>query len=832
MFMNLGLRQILAIFTGLCFAINVPAQDIPLLPGDPAVLKGVMPNGMAYYLVTNPDEKGVADFVLVQKTGLRTAPNCGNRIKEIAENALTSLKRIDMNEFLANHEIIPEKEGFIEVTDDATVFRFSNLRLDMGVNVMDSTLLMIMDIADRANYVDDEFLKKWYSPADQAVIVSGDIDSKSVASKLMYMSYMIPSRESAARPEYVHEAKLHDVNVSEKGNIAEVSATWTSKRAPRELMNTVQPEIMEMSFNTLGTAAVGRVESYLEKLGVPAADVSYSHICSSVYPYDDSFTIHVAVEKGNAGKAREAIGEVMASINEKGLMTNEYMMAESSYLQALVEDAAKPFKSNGEYVDRCRNAFMYNSSLASSKEKLAFHTSRDLPDTMRQRLFNGIASALIQTPSVSSESFGDIVISDTLSRSVLPIKMKLKSSRKEPVSGGMTWTFQNGFKVVYKKMASDRMYYTLALNGGFGNIADLKPGEGAFIADHFMNCRISDMKAEDFMKFLNKEGIGMDVSVNLSNMMISGSAPKEKTVLLLRSLLAVANERTQADDDEFEYYRKSEYLSLDYAQGGFEARMAAVDSIMCPGYDYSPYKVKGRIQDGFRKRAEKYFDSQFGKMNDGVLVLVGNMYEEDLKRILMDHVWHFRMSETVSRRPAVRYQPVSGWSTYTVEGESDNLDVAVSARMPVTTDNYMAASLAVMVMRRELAHKLNGDGKSFSLSYNCRIYPEERLNVLISIPSASLEDLSDVRSALAGMKSVEISDKELNSYKETLKNHTAREMKSPEYWTHAIALRYLDGKDLSTNYAAKIDAVTPEKVRSVLALLDGGSKVEYVTIKK
>ena len=51
-----------------------------------------------------------------------------------------------------------------------------------------------------------------------------------------------------------------------------------------------------------------------------------------------------------------------------------------------------PVYNAEEYLDRCINAFMYNASLASPKERLAFHLSRNLPDTMRCRLFNDIAN--------------------------------------------------------------------------------------------------------------------------------------------------------------------------------------------------------------------------------------------------------------------------------------------------------------------------------------------------------------------------------------------------------------------------------------------------------
>ena len=78
---------------------------------------------------------------------------------------------------------------------------------------------------------------------------------------------------------------------------------------------------------------------------------------------------------------------------------------------------------------------------------------------------------------------------------------------------------------------------------------------------------------------------------------------------------------------------------------------------------------------------------------------------------------------------------------------------------------------------------------------------------------------------------MEVSEDLLKVFKAQLKNEIASEMKDPRYWVDAIVLRYLDGKDLSTAYASKVDAVTPVKVQSVLKMLDDGSKIEYVTTR-
>ena len=50
---------------GLVVAISLPAQKIHVLPSDSAVKTGVLPNGMTYYVASNPDFKGMADFALV-----------------------------------------------------------------------------------------------------------------------------------------------------------------------------------------------------------------------------------------------------------------------------------------------------------------------------------------------------------------------------------------------------------------------------------------------------------------------------------------------------------------------------------------------------------------------------------------------------------------------------------------------------------------------------------------------------------------------------------------------------------------------------------------------
>ena len=82
------------------------AQGLPSAPRDPSVKNGILPNGMAYYLVTNPTTDNIADFALVQRTGFK---DLGEQAGSVAREGLTSLPRLKESpqSFLASHGVAP-----------------------------------------------------------------------------------------------------------------------------------------------------------------------------------------------------------------------------------------------------------------------------------------------------------------------------------------------------------------------------------------------------------------------------------------------------------------------------------------------------------------------------------------------------------------------------------------------------------------------------------------------------------------------------------------------------------------------------------------------------
>ena len=88
-------------------------QDLNVLPSDPDITKGTLPNGVTYFLAANGTEKGLVEFALVQKTGKNTEDSLGRAVS-IARNAAVELPRFkgrNSREFLAGNGFFASKNA-------------------------------------------------------------------------------------------------------------------------------------------------------------------------------------------------------------------------------------------------------------------------------------------------------------------------------------------------------------------------------------------------------------------------------------------------------------------------------------------------------------------------------------------------------------------------------------------------------------------------------------------------------------------------------------------------------------------------------------------------
>lgn len=869
------LKHLVFIVAGLLFAIIMPAQTLPVLEPDKAVNTGVLPNGTSYYIVANPTIKGMADFALVQRTGKGNIPDSlENKAVSLSREALCGLPRCtsaSVQEFFSSHGVTPGKEGYVKVTDNATEFHFENVLLS-SKEVLDSALLVMLDMVDRISSSEDPFVKKWYAPSDQAVVVVGDVDAPQVAEKLKMISYMTPSRPSYPRKNYVwveRDSASYRVLPAVHDSVATITLEWNSARTPVEYMNTVQPAIYEVFLSELGMATKESIKNRFFIERIPHAEVKCVHKTSLHSFGDESFSISVAVAGKDFRKAVGIVAEELGRIDAGYTDVYDLKRMKKVCMETMKEQIMTPTVGNSEYVDRCVNAFIYNGSLSTLKTKVDFLSTRILPDSTELRLFNSVSSALLDPERNLKVSYSYPMPEDSLravftagwnsaknmvpqserryGRSDIPPRTylgpKLKVTEKtDHMSKGLEWTFSNGFKVVYRRMPTNgKLYYTLALNGGFSAIDNLEKGEGGYVSDYFMLSRICGMPADDFLNVLAFEGMSMDVYTALNATMINGSVADAKDINFMMNALLAALYYRSVDAEAVAYYESCEPLRNAMRSNAASRMVAKVNEIMCPDYKYVSHKMLDSIPSDLSHKAEKFYSQLFEKTNDGVLILLGDVDPNVMKKTMMSYAGCFVTTNVAFRKPLVRYMPASGWSTYTVEGDRNSVDISMSVPLALTADNFMAAEVAVMVLKKHLSEAIADTGMYLEMSHECRIYPNERINFHISLNEVSqdgfasgtvhtgpIEAMKIVRSVLSGEYGLEVTKEDVDAFKGQIKTGLDMEMKIPFYWLNVISRRHLAGKDFTTSYEARIKSVTVDRVKDILSRLDEGTRVEYI----
>lgn len=869
--------QLVLSVVGLLSSIIMPAQNLPVMAPDKAVKTGTLPNGTGYYIVSNPAIKGIADFALVQKTGTDNLDDTSSfKAVSIAREALSVLPRCggrSVQDFFMSHGVNPGRDGFVKVTGNATEYRFSNMLIPKP-EVLDSALLVLLDMVDRVSDAEDPFLKKWYAPSDQVIVVAGDVDASSVADKMKMISYMTPSSASSPRKGYVWEGRdtaVYAAVPAVHDSLASFTMVWNSARTPREYMNTVQPVIYEMFLAELGMLSEEYIKDGLRGHDIPYAEVRSGFRTSIQSSDDEVFSISVSVAPKDFQEALKTVAAAVGRIDAGRTDVRDLMRMKRICMDQGKEQILQPYMSNSEHVDRCVSAFLYNGSLASLKTKVDFLAGRVLADTTELRLFNNISSALLDpeknltvsyTSPVSEDSVRALLndgwkagagFADNKKRftadDILPYVYegeKIKVVEKtDPMSKGLEWTFSNGFKVVYRRMpAGKKMYYNLAFNAGYSSVENLAKDEGGYVSDYFLMSRICGMPGEDFRSVLASEGMTMEMYVGLNATMISGCADDNDLDFMMNALLSAVYDR-RPDKDAVRYYESCEPLRHARRMDSASQMVSKVNEIMCPDYQYGSHKALEHISPDLSERAEKFFSNLAKHPDDGVLILVGDVEPSALKKKLLAYVGHFESDGMTLRKPLVRYQPASGWSTYTVEGDRNSVDIALSVPLTLTADNYMAAEIVSMVLKKHLADAIAETGMYLDLSHECRIYPNERVNFHISLNeisengfssettrSGSIEALEIVRSVLSGSRGVEVSKEEVEAFKGQIKAGIEMEMKEPFYWLNVISRRRLAGKDFTTSYDARIKSVTADKVKSIIAKLNEGTRVEYIVSER
>lgn len=809
----------------LTFSRIMPAQNLPSLPMDSKIQKGTLRCGVTYYMVKNDDVKGYADFAVVRRG-------------ESPDAAV--MEPVD-RKFLSRSGIGPRPGGYFQDQDGSTVLNLDQVPV-YDANVLDSTLLVT-------------FAQVAASRADEAVIVCGDIDPVELKKKLDIFSMLVPQHfvESSRGPDYVWEPSVMPSIVFTpiaSGDRGIVRIAYASPRTPQDLMNTAQALVMGIFSREFQTIATHRIHRNLRDAGIPYGKLDFQYLNSTETGGDEEYAVEVLTDKEHLEAAMKIVSATLAGLDEFGVPVNEFQDAKLSMMGGMLRRGNVPL-TNGKYVDRCVAHFLYGANLAPYAEETRLFARKNVPDSTETRLFNQFATFLLSQLSNLTLEYRAPLDSldednalfqynlaylygstfpeakdyswqrDTAGLEFQCPKVKIRETKPESISGGTLWTFSNGIRVAYKQVPGiGTFHYALLLGGGLSGVNGLEEGEGGYFGDMLSLYDAGGLSAADFRDHLAVNGIEMSSNVALNFTSIHGSAPKEKLPTLMKALLALANERT-VNRGEFDIYLRN-------AAWAREPVADRLYSLMYPGFSYTPKKYPSALGQATQVKADQFYESRFSRVNDGMLVLVGDLDESTVKRVLVRYLGGFRTQRGAASRKTLRYQPLAGLLTHEGSDWTKGAYVRMDTEYPLSGVNYVMAGVATEVLRRNVVEALDGTGLSVTVTCGFHSYPQERLWMQLDCmgPDAA-KALPAIRSGIR-KASRPVSAKDLNAWKAMVLANISRELSEPATVVESVVARYGIGKDLVSHYKESVNGITAARLSEMLSSLAAGSTVEYV----
>ncbi len=791
-------RLILSIIALVGISRIVPAQNLLPLQADSTITVGELKNGISYYLAVDTARVGFADMAVILR-GEPVSDESAVRLTSPGKGTFSPLR------FFERNGVGPRPEGYFTDNGGSTVYRFD--RVPVGKKeVADSALLAAFGIISS-------------SDAPPAIVISGDIDPKSIKERMALLSLIVrPLYAKAPAFNYVWEPSAVPSFLSEAGPESSVSVTYEAPRTRRRFMNTAQPLVMNIFSREFSLIVRRRVERDLRNRKIPFKSIDYRYTDSASGDGDELHTFTVRTDSLYLEEALGALGRVFGTLESQGATPVEFLNT-----RQVLEKEINALGRNPLKTERCIASYLYGASLAPPEEEGILFARKYVSDSAQLALFNNISAALLDqkkgahiryvTPSGAVEDDGPLFDynlaylvgyftspdteyswrrDDTLGIMVSPPKVKIKEARRDPIGGGPSWTFANGLKAVLmsRREVFNSFSYSLSFPGGYQSIEGLKPGETLRYDEIFRLAPAGGLTGYDFFSMLRACGIDASIKIYSSELRIEGSAPSSSFPLFMGALAGMTAER------EIPASVKNYYLA-------------------CSGVDEEAFD-----------RGVKFLESRFSNVNGAVLTLVGDLDENYVRKVLTETVGAFRSDKTrVLRRSSAGERMMPDFP-----GEGEGL--VITFPYHVSSSSFYTMYAAAEALRKEIVGRVAPLGYYADVTPYAETYPEERIHFVVTLGKASPDgmpataasgDIKDaVKKAIFSLAATPVSKKDAGLYKIMVRGKINVALLGNEAWRELINLRYISSKDFVSTRQESIKGITAESMRFMFFAASSG----------
>ena len=392
----------LKFFLALMAAILVmpaSAQQMPELPIDPAVRRGVLPNGLTYYIRHNALPEKQAFFYIAQKVGSvqeeESQRGLAHFLEHMAFNGSQNFKNgalvsycekigvkfgqnlnayTSTDETVYNIDNVPVSEsnidscllilhdwsGYLDLEADeidkerGVIHEEWRLRSSASQRIFNRNLetlypgsrygkrmpIGLMSVVD--NFPPDTlraYYKKWYRPNLQGIIVVGDIDVDQVEAKVKKIFSDIPNPENEAKYELYpvpeNAEPIYVVDKDKEQTSATILAFFKREAMPREMRGSQMFIMMNYIESLMEHAMNARLEEISQKPDCPFLAAGIDNGKYLISKTAEALEVYVMPKPGKDAEAFRVVMEEIERAKRFGFNDTEIFRADEEVLSSL-----------------------------------------------------------------------------------------------------------------------------------------------------------------------------------------------------------------------------------------------------------------------------------------------------------------------------------------------------------------------------------------------------------------------------------------------------------------------------------------------------------------
>lgn len=720
-----------------------------------------------------------------------------------------------------------------------------------------------------------DFYHTWYHPANQAVVVVGDVDVARTEQKIKEIFGSIPAKENPL-PKPIQSIEDHaeprvGIITDPETTNPSIELYWHSAAAPESINATVMGQATDAIKTAIRMVMRERFQDITSKPGSPFLSGSFG-INNLIYEDIDAVYGEVGLREDNILEGFRAFYTELVRLQRYGITDAEFKRVKADYLSILEARANRAStRQNAEFVYPILSNFFDKEPIMEPQDELELFqmligqfSAQALSMASAQFIsglnnlviiYNGPAKEGIATPTAEQllkviEEVNASEISapegeDIPEAFLDPAKLKGSKVKKveSTIYGATQWTLKNGVKVIVypTEHQKDQILFNIYKEGGLSLVStdDIASFDGSIFGLFQNNSGVAGFSGTVMSKMLT----GKNLTVNpyfdqLENGINGNSTVKDfETALQLLYLYWTAprfdTEEWQNGMDQIgallpnlenqpDYKFQKELLNTMY---GGNARKAIISA--------------EKVSKANLATVEKNWKKLFADAAGAQMVIVGDVNPEAIKPLIEKYIGSLPKGKKALKwvDPREDLVSVNTEKVIEVDMQTPKSTVYQIYNAPIAYSYEKAAALEAVsyILDMRYTNSLREEeGGTYGASTNGNLQRRPKQSAMFLVGWDCKPALCDkLRSlALEGFKDLAQNgptDDELNSAKLNLQKNLPESRQRNSWWRNSIEIYLTYGQDRDALYEAAINNLSKDAIQDVMKeILDKGNLIEVV----